>query len=47
LIAFETKVDEVVILGNNLSTRSREVQRIRLLSATEIVKLENKVLRQK
>jgi hypothetical protein len=37
-------VDEIVILGDNLSTRAGEVQRIGLFGATEVVKLENKML---
>ena len=40
-------MNQIVILCDDLSSRSREVESVRLLSASEVVKLEDQVLWQK
>lgn len=40
----EAKVDEIVVLRNDLRTWAREVQGVRFFSPTEVMKLEDKVL---
>ncbi len=42
----ETQVDEVIILGNDLSSRTGEVEGVRFFSASKVMKLEDEVLGQ-
>lgn len=45
-ITTETQADQVIILANDLHSRTREVQGEGLLGATEVVQLEDEVFRQ-
>jgi hypothetical protein len=44
LEARESKMNEVVVLRNDLSSRSREVEGVGLFGSTEVVQLEDQVL---
>ena len=40
-VAIETKMDEVVVLSDDLPSRAGEIQSVRLLSPTQVVQLED------
>ena len=42
-VAIEAKVDEVVVLANDLSARSREIQGVALFRATQVVQLKDQM----
>ena len=44
-VSREPKMDQVVILGNDLTSWAGEVQRVRLFRPAKIVELKNKMLR--
>lgn len=45
-VSGESQMNEIEVLSDDLCARSGKVQRVRLLSAAQVVELENEMLRQ-
>lgn len=44
LVAGEAQVDQIEVLGDDLSTWSRKVECVRLLRSTQVMQFENEIL---